>query len=102
MNDIELGRPAGHTAGKTLVKRIKSQNILRQPEPSFTFDYNLWNEQKEDIKYIRVIVDDTTQYEITKKDFDLHKTVYNYGNGDGYAVPVKHWTKTVTQLQWEV
>ena len=97
MANIEKGTISGHFVNGILVKRVKPENILHYPEPSFTFDFALYRHYRSYIKALQVECDGET-FRLSRDEFEKFAVKYDYGNGEGYRVPVRLWHKVARQL----
>ncbi len=98
MTELETGIPSGHIERETLIKKVKPGNVLRVPEKSFTIDQAIYDGAREYISNICMILENT-HYELTVIEFDKYRVAYDYGNGAGYRVAIKHWRKTAEQAK---
>jgi hypothetical protein len=92
----DIGMPAGSIKNSALFKSIKSRNILRYPEPSFTIDKQMYDSNREFIKFVRIECAKQL-YQLTVEEFDKLRECYNYGNGTGYMIPIAKWHKVSQQ-----
>jgi hypothetical protein len=73
---------------------VYQRNILRYPEQSFTFDKKLMDKERLNFNFVIVSVPELgVLLEISKDDFFANARLYNYGNGSGYRVATKYFTR---------